>query len=275
MTKIQKKVLAQTIKKYNLQHIVSFPNINQMKEFLIFKQGIYMLLYITPSGFLYFYIGSSNNILKRLKEHHLAARNGSLKSPLLYNCMRKYGIDNFLVAVITFCPNLSRKELEQMEMDLILKMGSNLNLKKGNYLDGTFESSNSCPVKAVNIFTMETIFFNSIAECARHFEVYPKSVSAALHKNGVLLKTWKIFYPDHQIKDSDLLKPYHPCGPKALLVKEIGTDKTLEFKSQTECAAYLGTDAGYIGVLIKKQKPFKKKFLIKYKFSTPPGTLPY
>lgn len=56
------------------------------------------LYYIVSNKTNYIYIGITNNLSKRFASHKCAARAGK-KSPL-YNCMRKHGIDNFLIVLV-------------------------------------------------------------------------------------------------------------------------------------------------------------------------------
>jgi len=67
-----------------------------------------------------FYGGSSCNIKKRWNGHLRLATNGSNKCPKLYSAMRKYGIENFSIEIITECnpEQLFEKEQEWLDANI-------------------------------------------------------------------------------------------------------------------------------------------------------------
>lgn len=76
---------------------------------------MYYLYYLVSGKTDWIYVGITNNPKRRLASHRCAARTGK-KSPL-YDCMRKYGIDNFYMDIDTEFPT---KELaQQAEINMI------------------------------------------------------------------------------------------------------------------------------------------------------------
>lgn len=73
MNKIQKKVLKQVIKDYNLKHVISVSDLSQLKENYNFAKGIYMIFFIDEEGNLKYYIGSAENMAVRIRTHKSSA----------------------------------------------------------------------------------------------------------------------------------------------------------------------------------------------------------
>ena len=59
---------------------------------------MYYLYYIVSDKTNYLYIGITNNLKRRFACHRHSAKSGK-KSPL-YDCMRKYGVENFLIVLV-------------------------------------------------------------------------------------------------------------------------------------------------------------------------------
>lgn len=64
------------------------------------------------------YIGSSNNIERRFKEHVSNLRNNRHTNKYLQNSWNKYGEDNFSFSIITVCYEQERFKLEQFYIDI-------------------------------------------------------------------------------------------------------------------------------------------------------------
>lgn len=79
----------------------------------LYNCGIYKIVNKINGNY---YIGSSQNLYGRWRNHLHNAKNGSKKSPHLYSAMRKYGIDNFEFFPIIFC---EIDELEHYEQKLL------------------------------------------------------------------------------------------------------------------------------------------------------------
>lgn len=65
-----------------------------------------------------FYIGSSNNIFRRRREHFRKNFRTQSKS-ILVNAILKYGRDNFIFEILEFCDNEKLIEREQFYIDLL------------------------------------------------------------------------------------------------------------------------------------------------------------
>ena len=77
-----------------------------------------------------FYGGSSVNIQKRWGQHKANARKGSSKCPILYNAMRKYGIENFSVKPLFRCSPTDLEFFEQRWLDRNVGLNECYNLAK-------------------------------------------------------------------------------------------------------------------------------------------------
>lgn len=79
------------------------------------KAGVYMI-YNHSNG--KFYIGSSVELSARIARHTYEARHGRSQLPL-YRAIRKYGLENFSLVILTFCEPVSSTcmRLEQSAID--------------------------------------------------------------------------------------------------------------------------------------------------------------
>lgn len=69
------------------------------------------------------YIGSSNNIQRRLRQHQYNARTTETRLTLLYNDMRLYGLEAFVIDIIEQC---SQEDLPEREAYWIKLLNSNV-----------------------------------------------------------------------------------------------------------------------------------------------------
>ena len=63
------------------------------------------------------YIGSSNNLIRRQKEHFRLLRQNKNKSLILQRAVNKYGIENFSFEILAYCPIEYQFKLEQWFVD--------------------------------------------------------------------------------------------------------------------------------------------------------------
>lgn len=75
---------------------VSFGKIRDIKLDILEKSGVYAV--INPKEQIY--VGSSNNVKRRLKRHASMYENNSVK---LFNSLKKYGVDNHEFIVLEYC----------------------------------------------------------------------------------------------------------------------------------------------------------------------------
>jgi len=78
------------------------------------KCGVYKILCNNGK----FYIGSSKDVGKRLKNHFNKLKSNKHKNPFLQNAYNKYGVGSFYVGIIEECDILDLRELEQYWMDV-------------------------------------------------------------------------------------------------------------------------------------------------------------
>ncbi len=76
---------------------------------------MYNLYYIVSEKTKYLYIGITNNLKRRFACHKHSANSGK-KSPL-YNCMRKHGVENFLIVLVNEFD--TKEQAQQAEIDAI------------------------------------------------------------------------------------------------------------------------------------------------------------
>ena len=92
---------------YEMESINWF-NLNKNGSIIVFpmtinvekKPGIYVYKHILYKNKVY--IGSSINVLKRLIDHNNSFNNNLKACPKFYNCVKKYGWNNFKVGVLEY-----------------------------------------------------------------------------------------------------------------------------------------------------------------------------
>jgi len=101
------------------------------------KSGIYKITNMVNKKF---YIGSAKDFRKRFRSHVFNFNHGN-NNKYLYRASQKYGVDNFIMSIIEFCPIENLLDREQFYLDLLkpynrnigynilLKSDSNLGLK--------------------------------------------------------------------------------------------------------------------------------------------------
>lgn len=77
------------------------------------------------------YIGSSNDVYRRIGRHFNDLRNGKHQNSHLQRAYDKYGKDQFVADVLFLCEEDSRHELEQMAIDAIRPEFNSMTLVKG------------------------------------------------------------------------------------------------------------------------------------------------
>lgn len=94
--------------------------------------GVYMIKCITNDKT---YIGSSNDVMRRLKTHKRELKNGSHNNLLLQHEYNKYGADNFIFKIID--QNLEEDLLLAYEKCYMYKYDSMVKYKGYNHMNST------------------------------------------------------------------------------------------------------------------------------------------
>ena len=81
------------------------------------------------------YIGSSNDVMRRLKTHKRELKNGSHNNLLLQHEYNKYGVDNFIFKIID--QNLEEELLLAYEKCYMYKYDSMVKYKGYNHMNST------------------------------------------------------------------------------------------------------------------------------------------
>ena len=64
------------------------------------KAAIYIYQFINDKSKIY--VGSTCNLLERIKQHRYSVNNGNKNCPKFYNFVRKHGWDNFRLGILEF-----------------------------------------------------------------------------------------------------------------------------------------------------------------------------
>lgn len=89
-------------------------------------------------------------------------------------------------------------------MDFINKLDSNLNCCKGDISKNTYTNSQAREIGAINIFTLEVLYFPSISAASRYLKYGPGNICEAIKNKGTILKEWKVFYKESPITPEEL-----------------------------------------------------------------------
>ena len=177
------------------------------------------------------YIGSTNDIARRWREHKSHAFNPNCNdyNYPLQRAIRKYGLDNFLFEIIqdNF---LTRYDAEEFEAKMINYYKSNqhegynqTNITHNGLTDENVRSKLRKKIIAINIENPdEKIIFNSITEAANTFNTERKSITSCAKGNkrysnvkGYIFR----FYQDGEIQEiedcliTDVINKYNNENP--------------------------------------------------------------
>lgn len=152
----------------------------------------------SPTGRVY--IGQTNSLSRRIVEHNYMSKNSTLK---LSNSIRKYGISKHIIEPIFISECEYEKDMMEAfyisYYDSVKKGMNNLNLPgvrhafkgkkhtKENILKIKNRMSGFTPIKAIekrmkSVYCLDNnMTFNSLSECARHFNVSQAYISSMLN----------------------------------------------------------------------------------------------
>lgn len=212
-----------------------------MKPFLVenlsefkFKSGIYLLGIKDRT-----YIGSAANLYDRLRNHMWAFSNPNkniayrITNRIMYNYIRKYGIEQCSFNILEFC---NENDLLEKEKHYIKILNPNCNFK----LDPTTQTNCLTTSKPVYQFDLNCNFvkkYKSVSEAYRITKITGIShvANTKTNKNksaGGYLWTYKYICPKYT-NNSKLSKI------KPILMIDTQKNITFEFKSIADCARYL------------------------------------
>lgn len=199
---------------------------------------------VFPDGYKRLYIGQTHNFDRRMDQHKRTT-NGDNNKTKVYNCLRKYGWENFTKLIIV--DNLTKEELNDREIMGIAKYNSfNEGLNShpgGDVLANGADHYAARPIKIFNNSTKEELSFECADYGARYLGV-KKDLDKGLRRDN------QMWSPNHnawfQIKyaEDDIDWDYEMKSPennKPIWVRsvEIEEDATY-FDSITNAAKYHG-----------------------------------
>lgn len=82
------------------------------------------------------YVGSSINVQRRIRMHKYNAENDNTKLPLLYDEMRLYGLESFIVEIIEQCPEKALLEREKFWIKVLHTNTEGYNIRQKADLKG-------------------------------------------------------------------------------------------------------------------------------------------
>ena len=226
------------------------------------------------------YVGSSINCYLRTMDHRAELRSGVHANPHLQSAFKKYGEDAFVFELLEKCEPDKRIEREKFYIDLLhpeynlvldpvkvvhseetrqrmsearklgFKRGTVVAYQKipvhkydlnGNYICSYSSLKEACMLNGITESMMNRYFKENYTHC--HNFMWSK------------IKVEKL--PPHKKRKRNCEWNYKP-----VVVKNILTTETQEFKSISECAKYFNVTQGVIGHVIKQKNIYKKQYMI-------------
>lgn len=223
------------------------------------------------------YIGQTYNSLEdRLRQHINDANEG--KDTKFYRAIRKHGASNFHIELIDECD--SQEELDELEWYWIqfydaCKIGYNSKNSKGKCGGDTLTNHpryeeickkvsetkignynpNHTSVKALNIYTMEEIFFNCMKDAQNYFGIErhdPITKRCRGEIKVVWNGQWTFAYID---KEYDFTAQNLTGGTRGVRVVDTLTNEANEFASYTFAQQYYGFPNKAISRKLKSKNP--------------------
>lgn len=237
------------------------------------------------------YIGSSNNLKRRLSDYLSESYLKRAKTMLITRAILKHGINNFELYILEYCDKdeLKNRELHYFELYLpeynisktpgrpergtgwkhditsIEKMrkAAILRNSKEDYIE---KLSNSQPtnikVISIDILTGEKKNFNSINSAARFYEIDRDVIynNLYLKNNKPCLKRYN-FIANKPLTESNISQK----NSMSIQVIDVDTNITYNFLSQGQAARKLGIHQNYISKYLSNNRtdPLDDKYIIK------------
>jgi hypothetical protein len=181
------------------------------------------------------YFGITNQSFEaRITRHRLCAKNMDYKtSKKLYNCIRRYGFENFKKVVIRH--DLTFEDAKELEICYIAKYDTfknGLNSTKGGEGVGSGgDHPNSRPVNLLNNETGEIVSFDSIKDASTFLDISDDNISKVLTPINNIRQTFSEKYDTwfqvKYISDTtpwiDCMKTRSECERKTIIVMNVIT----------------------------------------------------
>jgi group I intron endonuclease len=246
-------------------------------------QGIYKIENIINKKV---YIGSSENISRRLTSHIYLLNKNSHHSTPLQKAWNKYGKEAFTFTILEICKE-NILEKEQLYLDTILQAqeyisGDNKNfLKLGYNIKPTaannkgfkfstetilkmLNSKNTEHVLSINLIDGEILEFVSTGYAAKHFNVNVNVVRNSIKRKATSRKLIDIgfiykkdYYQEFKPKkyspwNKNVKTNANALNAKKVFVKNLINNEIKTFNSVKECANYYNTTSPFIIKRLRK-----------------------
>lgn len=222
------------------------------------------------------YVGQSNDVKQRWKNHKWAINQEDSKNKPLYRAFKKHGIDNFSFKVIIEC---DINDLDELEIYYIKIYNSCIYVENSDGYNQTIggegtrgfkrseewkkimsemhKGSNNVSAKKV---ICEKIEFGSLAECADYYNVNPGTMGGWLSGKCTMPKEWYDKGLRFYDKTIDIYKIRQPRtgynNPTSIPV--ICEGKT--FANCIECAKYYNVNPGTLNNILNGSRKMPKEW---------------
>ena len=185
------------------------------------------------------YIGQTiNSIEQRFKQHTSAANNDY--AGYLYNAMRKYGIDNFIIEALEENDNILLNERERYYIALFNSTDRNIgyNIDKGGGNGHATHPEHSRYTRPVNKYDLNGNLiksYNSIKECAKDNNMAPSNISACVQGK---FKSWNGFQYKYEEDTPEVITSVR--GSKKVNQYDLNDNYIKTFNSAREAGKAVG-----------------------------------
>jgi group I intron endonuclease len=232
-------------------------------------KGIYKIVNLETNKI---YIGSSNDMLKRCKQHFSDLKNNTHRNSHLQASYNKYGILNFKFEILEICEQLNKYELLEKEQEYINSFNRNELYNLTYITNGGGADVLSIEVYLLDLNGKIIIELPSISETSRFLK--RKLLSQRCNNNCIICGKYRLvskkFYYENletilswknynsEIKEKNRL---NKLKKKIILIEN---NKTLEFDNSVTLSKYLNISRERVRQILEENN--KKKFNINYKY---------
>lgn len=224
------------------------------------------------------YIGSSNNIRKRLWKHRALLRNNKHENAHLQNAWNKYGEKRFIYSILEICKLEEQFQREQFYIDTLkpeynivpevnnskLSEESKIKMSKSRlegFKKGTIKVTHNTPVYVYNNNGEFVGYWESIAKATKALNIDRECARKVLKGIYTQIKGYKLF-TEKQETVEPFKKPTNKSYDKRKTYIVQSDEETLTFHGMQEMADYFGISIKSLRQYTTGKHKFKRKYMI-------------
>lgn len=224
------------------------------------------------------YIGSSNNIRKRLWKHRALLRNNKHENAHLQNAWNKYGEKQFIYSILEICKLEEQFQREQFYIDTLkpeynivpevnnskLSEESKIKMSKSRlegFKNGTIKVTHNTPVYVYNSNGEFVGYWESITKAAKALNIDRECARKVLKGIYTQIKGYKLF-TEKQETVEPFKKPTNKSYDRRRTYIVQSDEETLTFHGMREIADYFGISIKSLRQYTTGKHKFKRKYMI-------------